>query len=357
MVLAALAPAPRAASAHPFRVPGAGSARRRRPLRVAAVLWRPAAAEEEADPVLTAERSGLISKEVVLHLFQLELDAQLQRALTYERFDQAQEIRRRRTQVDAALAELQELKGWGCGARRVPRDGGAMGHAPAILSLRAQMADAVAAEDYAAAAQLRDRLRPLEEAAEAAAAAAAAASCSSLGREPALSLGEMVVHTTKGYRGVVCGWDVSCCEGAEWQARAGVDALERGAAQPFYHVLVDTRDWPEDPDQPPVAYVPEERLTAGSAANFLAESPLVDGHFEHPFSYLLFLGADGQGNLLPCRQLRDKYAAPRRDVYAAGEERWEDDDGADGGGDAEGGGGGGPAGRRTLPGIDMRSLE
>ena len=40
--------------------------------------------------------------------------------------------------------------------------------------------------------------------------------------------------------------------------------------------------------------------------------------FQHPYTYLLFLGADGQGNMLPARQLRDKYCVSRRDVYAPG---------------------------------------
>lgn len=49
--------------------------------------------DDAATAVLTAERSRLINKEVVLFLFQLEMDTQLQRALTYERFDLAQEVR------------------------------------------------------------------------------------------------------------------------------------------------------------------------------------------------------------------------------------------------------------------------
>lgn len=40
--------------------------------------------------------------------------------------------------------------------------------------------------------------------------------------------------------------------------------------------------------------------------------------FQHPYSYLLFLGVDGAGDLLPVKQLRDKYAVERRDVYAQG---------------------------------------
>lgn len=43
----------------------------------------------------------------------------------------------------------------------------------------------------------------------------------------------------------------------------------------FYHVLVDARDWPPLGDQPPVAYVAEEALTAGSSADFSRDQPLV----------------------------------------------------------------------------------
>ena len=40
--------------------------------------------------------------------------------------------------------------------------------------------------------------------------------------------------------------------------------------------------------------------------------------FQHPYSYLLFLGPDGQGNMLPGRQLRNKYSLQRKDVYSPG---------------------------------------
>ena len=81
--------------------------------------------------------------------------------------------------------------------------------------------------------------------------------------------------------------------------------------------------------------------------------PPQDGSFKHPYSYHLFLGADGEGNLLPCRQLRDKYCTQRRDVYSAGESEWEDG-GSDGG---SGGGDGGGNGSWPFPGIDMRSMD
>jgi hypothetical protein len=47
---------------------------------------------------------------------------------------------------------------------------------------------------------------------------------------------------------------------------------------------------------------------------------------QHPYSYVLFLGQDARGDMLPCRQLRDKYSARRRDVYRPGTEGQEDGD-------------------------------
>ena len=38
--------------------------------------------------------------------------------------------------------------------------------------------------------------------------------------------------------------------------------LRRGAQQPFYHVLADSRDWQDAEGIPPLAYVAEELLRA-----------------------------------------------------------------------------------------------
>lgn len=57
-------------------------------------------------------------------------------------------------------------------------------------------------------------------------------------------------------------WDDGCCENAEWKSRIDCASLEYGERQPFYHVLVDMRDWPVSEQDPPVAYVPQERLIA-----------------------------------------------------------------------------------------------
>ena len=35
----------------------------------------------------------------------------------------------------------------------------------------------------------------------------------------------------------------------------------------------------------------------------------------HPYSYLLFLGADERGDMIPTKALRERYSQPRVDVY------------------------------------------
>jgi len=257
---------------------------------------------------LTTERSPLVNREAVLFLFQLEMDAQLQRALTYENFDLAKEIRGRRQQVDQALKELQGHKGYACGARRASSSA-QIDFAPAALRLRSRLADAITEERYSEAATLRDELAALEERA-----AEAEMPCPTT--EPRFSLGQMTVHNGKGYKGIICGWDFACCESPEWQQVAGVENLRNGTEQIFYHVLVDFADWPENYDEPPVAYVAEELLSAASLVDFGSPEPLAStSDFEHPYSYLMFLGSDGQGNMIPSRQLRDKYCVARKDIY------------------------------------------
>lgn len=53
---------------------------------------------------------------------------------------------------------------------------------------------------------------------------------------PVLRLGQRVLHKQLGYRGVVVGWDMRCCESEEWIAAARVGECGRGIGQPFYHV-------------------------------------------------------------------------------------------------------------------------
>lgn len=38
-------------------------------------------------------------------------------------------------------------------------------------------------------------------------------------------------------------------------------------------------------------------------------------NFQHPYAYLLFLGTDERGNLIPARTLRERYGQARADVF------------------------------------------
>lgn len=71
---------------------------------------------------------------------------------------------------------------------------------------------------------------------------------------------------------VCCRWDDGCCEDDDWKMAIDINTLKFGDLQPFYHVLVDVRDWPLASAVPPVAYVPQEQLIAPQVcASFLAE--------------------------------------------------------------------------------------
>ena len=292
---------------------------------------------EDTAMMLTSERSGMVNREVVLFLLQLELDSQLQRALTYEDFDLVKDVRERRNKVDGALREMQKAKGYGCGSRRSGQSGQFGTLAPKALSIRAKLSKAIEEEDYSHAAQLRDELAAIEEHS-----AEANMPCPVV--DPEFALGEMIMHNSKGYRGVICGWDLACCEDDAWKIQNNAGALKHGTDQVFYHVLVNIADWPINDDLAPVAYVPEEALDSVALADFDSEEPLVNAQFQHPYSYLMFLGTDGHGNMIPCKQLREKYCMERRDVYPSD---WED--GQDDGSSEHRG--------PIIPGIDMSSLD
>jgi hypothetical protein len=84
----------------------------------------------------------------------------------------------------------------------------------------------------------------------------------------------------------------------------------------------------------------------------------------------MLLGSDGHGNLIPARQLREKYCIERRDVHPPGQDDSDESDdefpfgnngngnGPNGNGNNDSGNGDGIwGGGPTIPGIDMRSLE
>lgn len=190
----------------------------------------------------------------------------------------------------------------------------------------------------------------------------------------------------QGYRGVIVGWDRTCCEDDEWRERAQVNRLSRRDNQPFYHVLVDqvskrgvpgqtpglvpyvlsmsprdrsmsvasgwTRNidggklswprqvmfagpspqnhsrWESSDGRAPVAYVAEEMIKVPKGQSW-AEA-YGDGEVAHPYYYLLFFGKDSQGGCIPIAQLREQYGQDRRDVYADDDGYDSDDDWDDG---------------------------
>ena len=89
---------------------------------------------------------------------------------------------------------------------------------------------------YSDAASIRDRLNELE-----ATSREAAATVSENRVKPEFRLGQRIVHKHKGFKGVICGWDVQCCESSVWQKDSGVEALSAGTNQPFYHVSIQSR--------------------------------------------------------------------------------------------------------------------
>ena len=302
----------------------------------------------------TSERSSMVNKEVVLFLLQLELDSTLQRALTYDRFDEVKDLRDRRNKVDGALRMMQQAKGYGCGSRRATQSDQFGNLAPTALSIRAKLSKAIEEENYAVAAELRDALAEIEE-------QSAEANTPCPVGNPEFSLGQMIVHSSKGNRGVGCGLAFACCETDVWKRETDAGRLPHGTDQVFYHVLVDIADWPMvDDEVAPVAYVAEELLDKITLADFDSDEPLVNTPFQHPYSYLLFLGTDSHGNMIPCRQLREKYCVDRMDDDFSDSEDEGCDDDDDGPQPSSGGDGGNTSswgGGNSIPGIDMRSLD
>jgi len=69
-------------------------------------------------------------------------------------------------------------------------------------------------------------------------------------------IGDVIEHKRYGYRGIIMGYTPECQASAAWRVSMNVEALERGTAQPFYHVLVDSRDRPGGQ----TTYVAEENI-------------------------------------------------------------------------------------------------
>ena len=189
-----------------------------RPLaRPRVLLRRPPLPPPRATPLdptaalATLEVSLAAHEDVILFLLGQDCDVALTRALAVDAFDAAAAARERRRRIDDALDELKAARvaageGEEGGEAAGAVDPGATDSVDAALRgvrLRSDLADAIAAEDYAAASTLRDALKELEAAA--AAAAARDAVRAERTAPPALRLGQRVTHKEAGYRGVVCG--------------------------------------------------------------------------------------------------------------------------------------------------------
>lgn len=64
-------------------------------------------------------------------------------------------------------------------------------------------------------------------------------------------VGQVFKHRRYNYRAIITGWDSECKTGEQWMRRMGIDRLQAGRHQSFYHVLVEDRS---------VRYVAEENI-------------------------------------------------------------------------------------------------
>ncbi|KAJ5114583.1 hypothetical protein NUU61_000342 [Penicillium alfredii] len=64
-------------------------------------------------------------------------------------------------------------------------------------------------------------------------------------------VGQVFRHRRYHYHAIITGWDSECGAGEQWMRRMGIDRLQAGRHQSFYHVLVEDRS---------VRYVAEENI-------------------------------------------------------------------------------------------------
>ncbi|KAL2824725.1 Hemimethylated DNA-binding protein YccV like-domain-containing protein [Aspergillus cavernicola] len=64
-------------------------------------------------------------------------------------------------------------------------------------------------------------------------------------------VGQVFRHRRYNYTSVIAGWDAECGAGEQWMMRMGIDRLQSGRHQSFYHVIVEDRS---------VRYVAEENV-------------------------------------------------------------------------------------------------
>lgn len=256
----------------------------------AEAAWMFRGGEQRSDA--SSEHSESANEDILMFFFQLDLATRVQYALNMEQYDIAQQLRNKLTEVEEEVIKQQQSK------RGLSSKSEAQDKALSIIRLRSDLQNAVENEDYALAAELRDKISKLE-------AESLAASAKALAHENAqyaFRLGQKVKHKKFGYKAVICGMDPVCGESSSWMENAQVNKLSRGSTQPFYQVLVDVHAEPNLL----VAYVPEENLV-------IPDKPDM-GRFDHPYLSFLFYGMDSAGDFIPIKQLREKYNRPRHEI-------------------------------------------
>ncbi|KAL2349202.1 hypothetical protein Fmac_003202 [Flemingia macrophylla] len=268
----------------------------------------------------SSEHSESANEDILMFFFQLDLATRVQYALNMEQYDIAQQLRNKLTEVEEEVIKQQQLK------RGLSSKSEAQDKALSIIRLRSDLQNAIENEDYALAAEIRDKISKLESESLAASAKALVYE----NAEYAFRLGQKVRHKKfvtmmllecilklfnrarydcgaiiaypTCYKAVICGMDPVCHESSSWMENAQVNKLSRGSTQPFYQVLVDVHAEPNLL----VAYVSEENLVNPDKPD--------TGRFDHPYLSFLFYGMDSAGDFIPIKQLREKYNRPRHEI-------------------------------------------
>ena len=258
-----------------------------------------------------AERSELAGQDLLAFVVHGDLQTRVQKALNNEQYEAAQALRARQDEVATVMQQRSDARRQRGGEASPAEAEAELANAQArVLVLRSSLNAAVAEERYAEAASLRDQLAAAEGSAAAAAAALQAAKAAVF----RFALGQRVVHAVHRWAGVVAGVDRCFADSQAFARACAVDDLPRGRQQPFYVVLPDAGDVG---DSECVMYVAEDRLRPlpPLAAGDACPEPVA-----HSFAYHLYLGPDAQGGYIPTRELRERYGAPRVDVWPPGEE-------------------------------------
>ncbi|THC87851.1 hypothetical protein EYZ11_012705 [Aspergillus tanneri] len=86
-------------------------------------------------------------------------------------------------------------------------------------------------------------------------------------------IGQVFRHRRYDYKAVITGWDIECDAGDQWVRQMGIDRLQHGRHQSFYHVLVEDRsvryvaEENIDPMSPPISELPVS-LTSAAGKHF-----------------------------------------------------------------------------------------